>query len=78
MLFEKLSRTQFDGSGQFDHRRHLGIAFARLDAADLGGVDAAAFGHLLLGQAKFRSGGLEIGAEVAHVEDRRRSTPKAP
>ena len=45
-----------DGGSEFFQRGDLGVAFASLDPAHLGGMDAAAFSDLLLGQFKTRAG----------------------
>lgn len=77
-LFEKLTGRYLDGLRQFENRRNLRVTLAGLDATDLGRMDAAALGYLLLRQPELLPGSLEIGAEVAHAGDRRRSARIAP
>ena len=76
--FEQLSRLQLNSFGQLEERRDLRVAFASLDTADLGGVDAAALSDLLLSQAKPLAGFPQIGPEVAHRSDRLPWEPLAP
>jgi hypothetical protein len=66
-LFEQPTGRQLDGGSELFHRRDLGVAFAGLDPADLGGVDAAAFSDLLLSQLEARAGFPQVGTEVAHA-----------
>ena len=66
-LLEQAAWWNLDGSGQAFQGRDLGIPFACLDPADLGRVDATAFGNLLLSQPRQPPGGPQVLAEVAHA-----------
>jgi hypothetical protein len=69
-LIEEFAWWHLDSFRQSAKRRNLGIAFASLDPADLGGMNAAAFGDLLLSKPEFFAGSPQIEAEVAHAPDR--------
>lgn len=78
VLAEQLTRWDLEGGREFAKRRDLGVAFSRLDPADLGRVDTAAFGHLLLGQIQLLAGSTQVGSQVAHATDRRPSGHQPP
>jgi hypothetical protein len=64
---EELVGRYLDSGGQAFHGRDARVSLACLDPADLGGVDAAAFGNLLLAEAELLAGCPQVGAEAAHA-----------
>ncbi len=69
---EQIARAETNGFCQPLHRRYLGVALAALDAADLGGVDAAAFGNFLLRHFAVEPRSPQVPPKVAtHARDRR-------
>lgn len=76
---QQIAWRDFYGLGESLQRRDSRIALACLDPADLGGVDATAFGHFLLGQASLLARTAKVFAEGAgHAEDSLRWRPTSP
>lgn len=77
-LFQELTGRDLKCRRQLFHGRYLGVAFTGLHAADLTCLDTAALRQLFLGPAVLLAGRPQVGAEVAHAEDRRAWAREAP
>lgn len=65
-LIQESTGWKLNRSSETFNGRNFGVALAGLDPTDLGGVDAAAFGDLLLSELEPVAGSPQVGTEVAH------------